>query len=135
MIFFGSVRKELADIRQLLNKHLQLLEQVDNKIDQMKQQESKNMSQITDWAAQQQADLTNISTTLDGVVAGIVTLDTLITNFQNSPGTLSAPDQAALDAVQAASKDLVAKASAISVAPPSPRSCCQAIRPWPAALI
>ena len=120
MIFFGSVRKELADIRQLLNKHLQLLEQVDNKIDQMKQQESKNMSQITDWAAQQQADLTNISTTLDGVVAGIVTLDTLITNFQNSPGTLSAPDQAALDAVQAASKALVAKASAISVAPPSP---------------
>src|ERR1035438_3026948 len=108
MIFFGSVRKELADIRQLLNRHLQLLEQVDNKIDQMKQQESKNMSQITDWAAQQQADLTSISTTLDGVVAGIVTLDTLITNFQNSPGTLSAPDQAALDAVQAASKALVA---------------------------
>ena len=78
------------------------------------------MSQITDWAAAEQADLTQISTTLDAIVAGVTALDTLITNFQNSPGTLSAPDQAALDGIQAASKALVSKASAISTAPPTP---------------
>ena len=78
------------------------------------------MSQITDWAATEQADLTAISNTLDTVVAGVAALDTLITNFQNSPGALSPADQTALDAIQTASKSLVAKASAISVTPPVP---------------
>ena len=77
------------------------------------------MSKITDWAAAEQADLAQISTTLDGIVTGVAALDTLITNFQNSPGTLAPADQAALDAIQAASKALVTKAAAISVAPPS----------------
>jgi hypothetical protein len=76
------------------------------------------MSQITDWAATEQADLDAISTTLDGVVTGIAALDALITNLQNSPGTLSAPDQAALDAIQTASTALKAKSAAIAVTPP-----------------
>ena len=78
------------------------------------------MSQITDWAAKEQADLDTISVTLDGVVAGIAALDALITVFQNSPGTLSAADQAALDGIQAASKALVTKSAGISVNPPAP---------------
>jgi ABC-type transporter Mla subunit MlaD len=82
--------------------------------------EMKIMSQITDWAATEQADLAQISSTLDSIVAGISALDTLITNFQNSSGTLSATDQAALDSIQAASAALVTKAQAISVAPPAP---------------
>lgn len=76
------------------------------------------MSKITDWAANEQASLAAISSTLDGIVAGITALDTLITNLQNSPGTLSAPDQAALDAIQASSAALVTKAQAIVVTPP-----------------
>ena len=82
-------------------------------------QQENLMSQVTDWAAKEQADLDAISTTLDGIVAGVAALDVLITNFQNSPGTLSAADQAALDAIQAKSKDVVAKAAAISVNPPA----------------
>ncbi len=78
------------------------------------------MSAITDWAAKESADLTTISTTLDGVVTGIAALDALITNFQDSTGTLSAADQAALDGIQAASKVLVTKSAGISVAPPTP---------------
>jgi hypothetical protein len=78
------------------------------------------MLKITDWAAQEQADLTQISTTLDNVVAGIAALDVLITNFQNSPGAFSAADQAALDGIQAASQALVTKSAAISVAAPAP---------------
>lgn len=78
------------------------------------------MSQITDWAATEQASLTTISTTLDGIVTGIAALDVLIANFQNSPGTLSAADQAALDAIQASSTALVTKAGAIVVNAPVP---------------
>jgi hypothetical protein len=78
----------------------------------------KILSAIQDWAAKEQADLTAISASLDNVIAGIATLDALITGFQTSPGTLSTADQAALDAIQAVSKTLVVKASAISVTPP-----------------
>ena len=77
------------------------------------------MSAITDWAAQEQADLSGISATLNAVVTGIAALDALITQFQNSPGTLSAADQAALDGIQSAVKALATQASAISTAPPS----------------
>ena len=80
--------------------------------------QEKLMSQITDWAAQEQQSLDAISSTLDSIVAGVAALDTLINNFQNSPGTLSPSDQAALDAIQASSKTLVAKVQAISVNPP-----------------
>lgn len=85
----------------------------------MEEMEKRIMSKVTDWAAQEQADLTAISNTLDTVVTGIAALDKLITDFQNSPGTLSAADQAALDAIKAASGALVTKASAISVTPPA----------------
>ncbi len=78
------------------------------------------MSQITDWAAKEQANLDSISKTLDGIVAGIAALDVLIQNFQNSPGTLSPSDQAALDAIVASSGNLVTKSAAISVTPPTP---------------
>ncbi len=78
------------------------------------------MSQITDWAAKEQADLTAISTTLDGIVTGIAALDAMIVAFQNSPGTLSAADQAALDSIVTASDALKTKSAAISTAPPVP---------------
>jgi hypothetical protein len=86
--------------------------------EEIKHQHHQIMSQITDWAAQEQADLASISTTLDGIVTGIAALDALITSLQTSPGTLSAADQAALDSIQAASKALVAKSGAIVVTPP-----------------
>lgn len=76
------------------------------------------MSQITDWAAAEQADLTTISTTLDGVVTGIEALDAKITELQTS-GTLSPADQAALDSIKAASAALLTKAEAISTAAPT----------------
>jgi len=78
------------------------------------------MSKITDWAATEQADLAAVSATLDGIVTGIANLDTLITNLQNSPGTLSAADQTALDNIKAASAALVTKAGAIVVNAPAP---------------
>lgn len=82
--------------------------------------EARIMSKLTDWAAQEEADLSAISATLDGVVAGVANLNKLITDFQNSPGTLSADDQAALDRIQAASKTLVDKAASIKTDAPTP---------------
>lgn len=76
------------------------------------------MSQVTDWAAKEQADLTAISATLDSIVTGIAALDAMITQLQTT-GTLSAADQAALDAIQTASAALVTKSAAISTAPPA----------------
>ena len=78
------------------------------------------MSKITDQAAAEKADLDAISAKLDTVTAGIAALDKLITDFQNSPGTLSPADQAALDAIQTAVSALRAKAEAVDTTPPAP---------------
>ncbi len=98
----------------------QHLERIFGALENIETQQLKIMSQITDWAAQEQADLTTISGTLDTIVSGIAALDALITSLQNSPGTLSAADQAALDSIQSASKALVTKSGAISTAAPGP---------------
>lgn len=89
------------------------LQEINNKLD-------KIMSQISDFAAAVQTSFDKVNTDLDNITTGIAALDTLITNFQNSPGTLSAIDQAALDAIQKASQALVTKADAINVVAPTP---------------
>ena len=78
------------------------------------------MSQLSDELAAVQANLDATSATLTSVAAGVLALDQIINDFQNSPGTLSAEDQAALDKIQSASNALTAQASAISTAPPTP---------------
>ena len=108
----------LAD--RFFNRNRNRFDRIDDAIRVLTEGNIKLMSQVTDWAAQEQADLTAISATLDGIVTGVAALDTLITNFQNSPGTLSPSDQAALDAIQSASKAVVAKAAAISTVAPVP---------------
>jgi predicted metal-dependent enzyme (double-stranded beta helix superfamily) len=118
-----SLSSEFAGVQALLNRladNQTALGQLRDLLANNIEREKHLMSQITDWAAQEQADLTAISNTLDTVVSGIAALDALITQFQNSPGTLSPSDQAALDGIQAASKALVTKSSAISVTPPVP---------------
>jgi hypothetical protein len=78
----------------------------------IKEQGAKIMSQITDFAAK-------VETNFAGIKAGIQALDDKITALQNSPGTLSASDQAALDAIVADSGALVTAANTLpSVAPP-----------------
>ena len=71
------------------------------------------MSAITDWAAKEATALASIQT-------GIANLDTMIQNFQNSPGTLSAEDQAALDAISATSTSLATAANAVPSPVPVP---------------
>jgi hypothetical protein len=100
------------------HRFAELLREVRDEIRIQTQQNEKLMSAITDWAATEQASLTAISNTLNSIVTGIAALDALIQGFQNSPGTLSAADQAALNAISAQSAALVAQSAAISTAPP-----------------
>ncbi len=64
--------KRLADNQAALGQLKDLLAQ-------NIQKEQELMSKITDWAAQEQADLSAISNTLDTVVTGITALDALRT--------------------------------------------------------
>lgn len=83
----------------------------------LNQMEERIMSKITDLAVLEKNDLTAISAKLDDIVTGIAALDQKITDL--SSGGISAADQAALDDLQATSKALLAKANAISTAPPA----------------
>ena len=77
--------------------------------------EKRIMSAITDFAAKMTANFATLKTEITG-------LNAKITAFNNSPGTLSAADQAALDGIQAQSDALVAAANSTSapVVPPTP---------------
>ena len=77
------------------------------------------MSAITDFASATQTILTKISSDLDSIGADITALNAQITAFNNSPGTLSATDQAALDSISQAATALQAKSDAL-VVPPAP---------------
>jgi len=85
---------------------------------QQQQQQSVTPSAIQTFAAAEQATLASLATAITTVGTGVIALDALITTLQNSPGTISAADQATLDQIQAASKALVAQVNAISTTPP-----------------
>jgi len=77
----------------------------------IKSQGTQIMAGIATFSAQVEANFALIK-------AGILALDDKITALQNSPGTLSASDQAALDAIVADSAVLATAASAMpSVTP------------------
>lgn len=78
------------------------------------------MSAIGDFAASVQQSFDAISTDLDTITAGITSLDALITQLQNSPGSITPQDQALLDQIQTNVKALKEKADAVNVAPPVP---------------
>lgn len=77
-----------------------------------------NPSAIQAWAAAEQPVLDSIAAAINSLAAGVQALDNLITTLQNSPGQITAADQATLDAAQAQSKALLAQLQAISTTPP-----------------
>jgi hypothetical protein len=79
---------------------------------------STTPSAIQAFATAEGALLTTISGALTNIATGVLALDALITTLQNSSGTISAADQATLDAMQTQSQALVTQVNAISVTPP-----------------
>ena len=72
------------------------------------------MSAITDFSAKVELNFAALKT-------AIAALDAQIVAFQNSPGTLSATDQAALDQIVADSAALVTQAGTVTTpTPPTP---------------
>lgn len=72
------------------------------------------MSAISDFAAKQAAFNQDVSNDLDAIQANITNLNALITQLQNSAGTISPEDQATLDTLQTAGTDLQTKADALA---------------------
>ncbi len=88
-------------------------------LEKLEQKLETFMSKFTDWADAEDADIAGIKDLLNGIAAGIANLDSLISAFQNSPGTLSDADQARLDAIASATSALKAQAAGISTTPPT----------------
>lgn len=78
------------------------------------------MSKITDFADRQKVSDAAIDAKLDVIGKGVLDLDAAIKALNNSSGTLSVLDQAALDDLEARSTALVAKVNAIDTTAPVP---------------
>lgn len=77
--------------------------------------EIRIMSKLTEWADAHEADLNEIRSSLDGIANGVKALDKKIDDLQNSPDAITPADQARLDSIQAAAKNLVSLAQDIRV--------------------
>ncbi len=79
------------------------------------------MSAISEFAAKQDAHNAKVAADLDTISGKIADMNTLIGQLQNSSGSVTPEDQALLDKIEAAGKDLEAKADAVAgVVPPTP---------------
>lgn len=104
---------ELAQSSELL-----MLYEIFKKLSVIEVKENIIMSQISDWAAAEEVDLTAIKGTLNSITSGVSSLDALIQSLQGSG--LSAADTAVLAQIKADSDALVTQSAAISTAPPAP---------------
>lgn len=78
------------------------------------------MSKITDFAAKVQSNDAALNVKLDSIVAGVASLEALITTLEHTVTGLTQEEQAALDAVSSESDALVVKANAIDTTAPAP---------------
>lgn len=92
-----------------------ILQRIENKVDRLEEKLNIMNNKIKKWAEDQEADLTELQTTLNAVAEGVQKLDQAITELQNSPGEVTPEDQAMLDRIQNLSKGLVTKAKEIQV--------------------
>lgn len=81
----------------------------------------RTMSAITDFVTKQKEYNDRQAAALAGLTQDLKTVKDQLTSIQNSPGSLSAEDQAALDEVLKASEALTTKLEALdSETPPTP---------------
>jgi hypothetical protein len=88
----------------------------------LNEMETRIMSAITDYAAKQTAFNTEVKADFQKLSDGIDALNAKITAFNNSPGTLSVDDQAALDGLVTDGQALTTQADTLAnkvAAPPT----------------
>ncbi len=84
------------------------------------QLESTIMSAISDFAAKQKAHNEKIDAAITGITGDVKTLNDKITALQNTPGPISAEDQALLDELEATGSALADKLAAVDeLTPPA----------------
>jgi cob(I)alamin adenosyltransferase len=86
---------------------------------------NKLMSAISDFVTKQNAVNDQIDAAVTGLTSDIKNLSDQITQLQNSPGTITPADQALLDGIEARTKTIADKLTALDavtppVAPPTP---------------
>jgi len=91
-----------------------------NELERLGRKVEHVMSKITDFSTAVKASFDKVSGDLDSISTDIQVLNDKITALQNSPGTLTPEDQAALDDIQAGAVALAAKADAAVPAPLPP---------------
>lgn len=104
-----------------LNIHLHIHdERVGHKIDQaiallrsVSEQTGQIMSAISDFAAKVNTAFDAVGTAVDGVAGDVQFLKDEIAKLQNTPGPISAEDQATLDGLQARADALTSKVQAL----------------------
>lgn len=98
---------DLHGIKQTLAKLIQLGEQI--------------MTVISDFAAKLKDHQDRQAAALEGIQGDVKAINDKLTAIQNSPGTLSAEDQASLDEALARSEVLTTKLEALDAeTPPTP---------------
>lgn len=80
------------------------------------------MEAITKFSADVNVAFDKIGTAVDGLTGDVAQLKKQIEDLQNSPGTLTPEDQAALDAIQTRANAVAEKLSALDALtePPAP---------------
>lgn len=82
--------------------------------------ERRIMSAISTFAEQQAARLGRIEAAITGVAGDIATLNDLITQLQNSAGSITPEDQALLDALQTRGEEIATRLEALDAQTPPP---------------
>lgn len=78
------------------------------------------MSKISEFAEKQKAFNDRLDVAISGVTSDIAELNTKIEELQNTPGEITAEDQALLDELQTRIEALTAKAEALDALTPPP---------------
>jgi hypothetical protein len=84
-----------------------------SKKNDLKQLEKRIMEAIQQFSARVTAAFARIGTSVDGIHGDITQLKQLILDLQNSPGTLTPEDQAALDVIETLVSGLETRVSSL----------------------
>lgn len=118
-----SLAKESSQLRAIIEKEIKWARSrhgvaTKNNIEET---EKKIMSAISDFSAKQKAYNDRISNAIDGISTDIGALNDKITELQNSPGAITAEDQALLDEAQRQGEAVATKVEALdNLNPPTP---------------
>jgi hypothetical protein len=117
----GDFKQFYSEWRRWNLFHLQQLGRIEYLLRWNLKRTGKIMTAIADFATKQNAHNDKIDAAVAGVSADIQALKDLITQLQNSPGTITPEDQVTLDALEKKAGETADKLDALDqLTPPTP---------------